>query len=224
MRAHQLCADDFSSYTTPRRVAWKRVWAATPGYAMVVTDADLYTRSMRYVALLRGVNVGGANKVSMADLKAVFEAAGMTAVSTYINSGNVIFSTDIADRVRLTGLLREAIRRRTGLDPELQLRDADDLRAIVDALPAQWRNDDSMKCDVVFLQPDVDGVSILEELGPRPGVEDALYVPGAVIWRVDRRDATRSRLTRMAGTPLYKRVTVRNCNTTRKLLELLRSA
>lgn len=67
----------------------------------------------------------------------------------------------------------------------------------------------------------MDEVGILEKLGPRPGAEDAIYVPGAVIWRVDREDATRSRLTRIVRTPLYSRVTVRNCNTTRKLLELL---
>lgn len=177
---------------------------------------------MKYVALLRGINVGGANKVSMAELRTVFETAGMTAVSTYINSGNVIFSADDPDRARLTRLLEAAIRNRTGLNIDVQLRDADSLSAIVAAIPADWRNDASMKCDVVFLQPDVDRGDILEELGPRSGVEDALYVPGAVVWRVDRTDATRSRLTKIIGTPLYSRVSVRNCNTVRKLLELLR--
>ncbi len=193
----------------------------TPVNPVAMTEADLYSQSMRYLALLRGVNVGGANKVSMADLRAVFEAAGMAEVSSYINSGNVIFSTDIVDRAQLTGLLKEAIRGRVGLDVDLQLRDAGELRAIVEAIPAAWKNDNSMKCDVVFLQAEVDGVGLLEKLEPRPGVEDALYVPGAVIWRVDRKDATRSRLTRIVGTPLYSRVTVRNCNTARKLLELL---
>ncbi len=186
-----------------------------------MNETDGYSRSMRYLALLRGVNVGGANKVSMADLRALFETAGMTAVGTYINSGNVIFSTDVGDRAQLTGLLKEAIRERAGLEIDLQLRDVEELSKIVEAIPAEWKNDKSMKCDVVFLQPDVDGAGILEKLGPRPGVEDALYVPGAVIWRVDRKDATRSRLTRIVGTPLYSRVTVRNCNTARKLLELL---
>jgi uncharacterized protein (DUF1697 family) len=176
---------------------------------------------MRYVALLRGVNVGGANMISMAELKAAFVAAGMTAVRTYINSGNVVFSTDVVDRERLRESLREAIRERSGLDLDLQVRGADEFGAIVAAIPPYWTNDDSMKCDVVFLQPDVDHQGILEELAPRPGIEDARYVPGAVIWRVDRKDATRSRLTRMMGTPLYTRVTVRNCNTARKLLELL---
>lgn len=176
---------------------------------------------MRYVALLRGINVGGANKVSMADLTAAFEAAGMTAVRTYINSGNVVFSSALEDRATLTRLLRESVRDRVGVDVDLLLRDTEDLRTIVEALPAEWRNDSSMKCDVVFLGDGMDAAAVLDELQPRPGIEDAFSVPGAVVWRVDRADATRSRLTRIVGTPLYKQVTVRNCNTARKLLELL---
>ena len=176
---------------------------------------------MRYVALLRGINVGGANKVSMADLKAAFEAAGMTAVRTYINSGNVIFASARDDRAELADTVRDAIRRRAGLAIDLMLRDAAQLQAIVDAMPEHWRNDDAMKCDVVFLAEGVDAAAVLQELQPRPGIEDALSLPGAVVWRVDRTDATRSRLTRIVGTPLYKQVTVRNCNTVRKLLELV---
>ena len=140
---------------------------------------------------------------------------------TYINSGNVAFSTGLTNRERLTELLRAAVRERSGLDIDLQLRDADELRTIVAAIPSEWKNDDSMKCDVVFLQPDVDRAGLLAELGPRPGIEDAVYVPGALIWRVDRKDATRSRLTKIVGTPLYSRVTIRNCNTARRLLELV---
>ena len=64
---------------------------------------------MVYVALLRGINVGGKNKVGMKELKAAFEEAGMTSVRTYINSGNVIFSSGIRGRARLGALLEEAI-------------------------------------------------------------------------------------------------------------------
>jgi len=175
----------------------------------------------RYVALLRGINVGGANKVSMADLSVAFEDAGMTEVKTYINSGNVVFSSALEDRTELAGILRDAIRRRAGFDIDLMLRDAAHLHALIDALPGEWRNDASMKCDVVFLPDTLDAATVLETLQPRPGVEDALALPGAIVWRVDRADATRSRLTRIVGTPLYKQVTVRNCNTVRKLAELL---
>jgi len=176
---------------------------------------------MRYVALLRGINVGGANKLSMADLKRAFEDAGMTEVSTYINSGNVLFTADREDRQRLTDELQEVILARSGVIADVQLRTLAEMAAVAHAIPDTWVNDGTMKCDVVFLQPDVDRPEVLDELAPRPGIEDALYVPGALIWRVDRKDATRSRLTRMVGTPLYSRVTVRNCNTTRKLLALL---
>lgn len=176
---------------------------------------------MRYVALLRGVNVGGANTVSMADLRGAFEDADMASVSTYINSGNVLFSTDIEDRQVLADTLRGALIARCGVAADIQLRDAREMAAIVAAIPAEWRNDASMKCDVVFLQPDADSADILQKLNPRPGIEDARCVPGAVIWRVDRENAASSRLTRIVGTPLYSRVTVRNCNTARKLLERL---
>ena len=50
---------------------------------------------MKFIALLRGINVGGNNKVSMSELKVIFEQAGMQNVSTYINSGNVIFESNI---------------------------------------------------------------------------------------------------------------------------------
>lgn len=160
---------------------------------------------MRYLALLRGVNVGGANKVKMAELRRAFESAGMVDVRTYINSGNVVFSTDIEDTGRLEDLLTRAVGDATGVNTSLL-----------------WRNDDSMKCDVVFLRADVDRPATLKQLEPRPGIEDALYVPGAVIWRVDRANATRSRLTRIVGTPLYAHVTVRNCNTTRALYGLMK--
>ncbi len=177
---------------------------------------------MKYVALLRGVNVGGANMVSMAELKAAFQAAGVHDVRTYINSGNIIFSSDAVARGQLTDRLQKAIRAHGGPDVNLQLRDVDELAAVVDSIPSTWTNDATMKCDVVFLQDDVDRREILDEFGPRPGVEDAFYVPGAVIWRVYRKDATRSRLTRIAGSALYRRVTVRNCNTVRKIVELMR--
>ena len=142
---------------------------------------------------------------------------------TYINSGNVLFSTDIDDRAQLAARLRAAVEQRAGVDVGIQLRSEQELGDIIGAIPASWANNDSMKCDVVFLEAEVDRADILAELGPRPGIEDALYVPGAVVWRVDRANATRNRLTRIVGTPHYSRVTIRNCNTVRKLLELVRT-
>lgn len=65
---------------------------------------------MTYVALLRGINVGGTNTVSMKELRDVFVEAGMTAAKTYINSGNVVFSTRRRARAQLVSVLERAIR------------------------------------------------------------------------------------------------------------------
>jgi uncharacterized protein (DUF1697 family) len=191
--------------------------------ALVVKKSAEYTTVMKYVALLRGINVGGKGAVDMAGLRAVFEAAGMTAVKTYINSGNVVFSTSSIDRGRLTELLETVIQERFGFKVGLLLRDTGQLRSLVEGIPGHWKNDGSMKCDVFFLWEDIDRPSVVNELPPRLESEEVLYLPGAVVWRTDRENAAKSRVTKLVGTPLYKRMTVRNCNTARKLLEIMES-
>jgi uncharacterized protein (DUF1697 family) len=178
---------------------------------------------MIYVALLRGINVGGKNKVGMKELKAAFEEAGMESVRTYINSGNVIFSSGIRGRARLGSLLEDAIAQHFRLEIDVVLRDLKAMRAIVKAIPTAWRNDETMKCDVMFLQGDAARASVPKKLQIKPDIEDVLYASGAIIWRVDRKAVTRSGMMKLVGTPLYKQMTIRNCNTTRKLLELMES-
>lgn len=176
---------------------------------------------MTYVALLRGINVGGNNKIDMKTLKTVFEAAGMTSVRTYINSGNVIFTCDTDTRATIAEMLASAIEQQFGLAVPVLIRDVNEMRSIVQALPAEWANDAAAKCDVVFLWPEVDTPETLRALNIDPGIEDAQYTSGAILRRVTRENVTRSRLTRIVGTPLYSQVTLRNCTTTRKLLALM---
>jgi len=178
---------------------------------------------MRYVALLRGINVGGNNIVPMSDLKSVFESVGMSDVRTYINSGNVIFATRRTDQVKLTDLLQKAIAERFGFPVPLLLLDIEKLRSILGAFPDDWVNDKSMRCDVMFLWPDVDNPHVLDGLKIRPELEDVVYTPGAIIWRIDRVNATKSGLVKIIGTPLYRQLTGRNSSTARKLLDLMES-
>jgi uncharacterized protein (DUF1697 family) len=181
----------------------------------------LALRVMVYVALLRGINVGGKNKVEMKQLKAVFEEAGMASVRTYINSGNVIFSSSSRSKARLATLFEDAIARHFGFKVEVVVRDIKSMRAVVKAIPSKWTNDHKMKCDVMFLWDDVNRPSVMKQLTIKPEMEDVKYESGALIWRVDRENVTKSGMMRLAGTPLYKRMTIRNCNTARKLLELM---
>lgn len=179
---------------------------------------------MVYVALLRGVNVGGTGKVDMKQLATVFSDAGMASPRTYINSGNVIFSAEEPDRLRLAATLEAAIEASFGFAVPVLVRGIGEIRSIVAAIPKAWTNDAAMKCDVFFLWDEVDRPDVLDALEHDPAVEDVRYTPGAIVRRVDRANAARSRLTRIVGTPLYRQLTARNCNTARKLLELMEDA
>jgi uncharacterized protein (DUF1697 family) len=176
---------------------------------------------MVYIAFLRGINVGGNNKVAMAELKAVFEQAGMTDVSTYINSGNVIFQSSEVSKTKLARLLEKAIEAKFGFFVKVLVWDRPSLLALAKELPAEWVNDTSMKCDAMFLWEDVDSPDIMDQLVIKPAIDDVKYFPGALLWRVDRDKVTRSGLLRIVGTDLYRHLTIRNCNTLRKLVSLL---
>lgn len=180
---------------------------------------------MRYVALLRAVNVGGTGKVNMKELIGVFESAGMLGPKSYINSGNVVFECPAGDRApsreTLTALLEAAIERHFGFNVQVLIKSRDEIGSIVAALPEDWVNDDTYKCDVFFLWPELDSPSILDTVAYDTAVDDVRYTPGAFGRHTARTVAAKSKLVKLVGTPLYKQMTVRNCNTVRKLLQLL---
>jgi uncharacterized protein (DUF1697 family) len=171
-----------------------------------------------HVALLRGINVGGKNKVEMARLKEGLEALGLTSVRTYINSGNIIFED--TGRGLEASDFEELIRRKFGLEVPVLVKDKDAMTGIADGIPEEWVNDSTMRCDVLFLWDD--RASVLDDLPVREGIDAVRYVPGAVIWQVDRANLTRSGMPKLVGTDLYRAMTARNANTVRKLVELMR--
>lgn len=176
---------------------------------------------MVYIALLRGINVGGNNKIDMKLLKHTFEQAGMINVVTYINTGNIIFSYKGPSKTELSSILEKAIHGDFGLQIKVVVRSADDIRRIINAIPDTWKNDKDMKSDVMFLWDEVDDESILKNLIIKPNIDTVKYVPGAILWSVDKKNVTKSGLTKIVGTKLYKQVTVRNVNTARKVYELM---
>jgi uncharacterized protein (DUF1697 family) len=176
---------------------------------------------MTYVALLRGINVGGNNKVEMKRLKNTFERLGFQEVRTYINSGNIIFDDSLHSQAQLITIIEEAIKNDFNLSIKVLIRDAANLRVVEAALPKAWVNSADQKCDVMFLWADVDSLDILHLLPIKPLIEDLVYVPGALIWRIDRKNFSESSLSKLVGSPLYKSMTIRNCNTLRKLVLLL---
>ena len=176
---------------------------------------------MKYVALLRGINVGGHNKISMQELKVVFERVGMQNVSTYFNSGNVIFESDINSKDKATNILEKAIETSLGLSIKVIIRDKNNILSLAKSLPDNWVNDTNTKCDVMFLWDSIDNPDVLKQITVKPDIDNVVYVPGALLWLVDRKNLTKSGMQKLVGTNIYKQMTIRNCNTVRKLTTLV---
>ena len=177
---------------------------------------------MVYAALLRGINVGGNNKVDMRLLKAGFERAGMKSVVTYINSGNIMFAEEGGLSIEeLSALLENVILEDFGLQIKVLVVSLEKMEEIIKALPDSWTNDQQMRSDVIFLWEDIDDESVLDKLPMKPDVDTVKYVPGAILWSVDRANATKSGMNKLIGSALYRKITVRNVNTTRKIYSIM---
>ena len=175
---------------------------------------------MIYVALLRGINVGGKAKVEMPKLKKVFEALGCKNISTYINSGNVIFEDGRSEKA-LTAVIELAIKEKLGLSVPIVLRSLKQIRTLHDAIPVEWTNDTLQKTDVHFLWRSIDNKDILNKVVIKPQLENVLYVEGALVWNIGRKDVTRGGAIKLIETELYRSMTIRNVNTVRKLYSLM---
>ncbi len=177
---------------------------------------------MVYVALLRGINVGGKIKIDMKLLKETCVRAGMESVSTYINSGNVIFIDMKHTKTQITSILQKTIFEDFRLDIKVLVRDINDFEYMMKVLPESWKNDENMRGDVLFLWEEIDKGTLPAEIKIKPQIDTVMYVSGAILWAVDKINTTRSGLQKLVGTALYKNVTVRNVNTTRKIYEIMK--
>jgi uncharacterized protein (DUF1697 family) len=176
----------------------------------------------RYVALLRGINVGGKNLIKMADLKACFEALGFAGVRTYIQSGNVIFGADEPDRARLTDRIEAALSETFSYQSWITVRSKADMKDIVGQAPADFGSDPSTyRYDVIFLREPLTTAEAMQSVTTREGVDRAYAGVGVLYFSRLTSRASQSRLSRIINTPIYQSMTIRNWNTTTKLLSML---
>lgn len=173
---------------------------------------------MKYVALLRGINVGTTKRIDMKHLKALFEGLGYTHVSTYINSGNVRFESD-ESAAEILAALDASFRSKLGFDIPTLVKTLDDLKRIEAEIPAEWQNDTEQRTDVAYLFDEIDSPEIIDRMPFNKNLVHLLYVPGAVVWNLSREHYTKSRLNKLIGHPLYALMTLRNVNTARRLTE-----
>jgi uncharacterized protein (DUF1697 family) len=171
---------------------------------------------VRLVALLRGVNVGKSRRVEMKRLRSLFERLGHANLSTYLNSGNVIF--DSGREPAAAGRdVEAALKSELGIDSRVLVKTGPEMGRIARAIPPGWQNDSGRRCDVAYLFPEVDFRTTIDELPVKREYVDIRYTKGAVFWYVDRRDYNRSHLNRLIAHPYYQLMTIRNVNTARAL-------
>ena len=177
----------------------------------------------KYVALLRGINVGGKNKVAMPVLKDAFEAAGFAEVSTYINSGNVIFNAEGDDTEVLQKRCRLIIIETFGLDIITAVISAEEYADALNHAPDWWDNDTDSKHNAIFVIKPVETASVIETVGEtKPGYEQAASYGQVIFWSAPIKTFTQTRWSQLVSAKtLYNSITIRNANTTKKLLQLL---
>jgi uncharacterized protein (DUF1697 family) len=175
----------------------------------------------RYAVLLRGINVGRAKRVAMADLRALLEDAGYTAVSTHLNSGNVVLTSDDADTAEHAARIEAAIQQRLGMDVRCAVLTADELSAIVDGHPFGGVADNgSRMMAYVYVRPIDPALVAGHPPVPQDPERARVGDRAAYQWCPDGLMAAPDIGPYIKGT-LRTDVTARNWNTITKLAELL---
>lgn len=180
----------------------------------------------KYVVLLRGINVGGNNRVPRAEFKEVLEGLGFQSVVTYINSGNAVFSSNTEPEA---SNIQAAMEKHFGFAIPTLVLSAKKIQTIAAAIPSDWTNDaprpdkSGQKSDVLYLFDDINTPNIIEKLGHKPEIETMIYVDGAVITNITRANQSRGSLQKLVSRDreLYGQVTIRNITTAKKLAELV---
>ena len=176
---------------------------------------------MYYVALLRGINVGGNNKVSMPALKKCFEDIGFTEVSTYINSGNVLFEFAETELPKLVEMCEAAIRETFGFHVICSVVAAQELVRSVEHAPRWWGKPDDDKHNALFIIAPKTPAEIMKSVGEAKPEYEKVAAEGPIIfWTAPFKTYNRTRYSKIVGTDVYKYVTIRNANTTKKLMAL----
>ncbi len=179
-------------------------------------------RMKRYIALLRGINVGKAKRVAMADLRALMESLGLTGVRTLLNSGNAVFDAKGGTAAGHAKALKTAILAHTGVDCEVIVKSAADLAAAIAEHPLKHHADDDARLLVLFTQ-DASSLALLEPLQDQDWAPEAFAIGAHAAWLWCADGVNDSPVSKAAGKRLGQRGTARNWATVEKLHAMAQS-
>ncbi len=173
-----------------------------------------------YVAFLRGINVSGKNKIAMAELKALFISMGIAGVSTVLNSGNVLFSSESADGNEIGVRVSDKIREMFGYEVPVYVAERDRLRVILRHAPKWWNTGDRRYYhNLVFILTDDSPDDICRLVGaPSEGKEFIRPFDEVIFWSYDLSCYQKCNWWKMtAARGIAERLTIRTGNTVKRV-------
>lgn len=178
--------------------------------------------SIYYLALLRGINVGGNNIIKMVDMRACFESMGFNDVATYIQSGNVMFKSSNDDMLALTEKIEVTLSDKFDYRSKIVLVTHNHLESVVKNAPPNFgTKPDEYKYDVLFLKNPLTPETALESIQTREGVDKVWSGENVLYYSRLISRAGQSYLNKIIKLSIYQSMTIRNWNTTTKLLGLM---
>ena len=175
-----------------------------------------------YAALLRGINVGGKNIIKMADLRASFAAMDFEGVRTYIQSGNVVFSSSAKSAKTLVDPIASMLAQTFDYHATLAVLSKAQMRRAVEGAPEGFGTEpERYRYDVMFLLAPLTATKVFPQIPVKEGVDAKVAGKGVVYFSRLIAKASSSRLSRITGMPFYQQMTVRNWKTTNKVLEMM---
>lgn len=155
----------------------------------------------------------------MADLKACFEAMGFTEVKTYIQSGNVLFTSEQKDKPSLEKKVEIALSKQFSYTSTVVLLTSQQLQKAVDDAPKGFGKDaSSFRYDVLFLKDSLSAKDAMQQIKLKEGVDNVFVGPSVLYFERLVSRLTQSYVSKIVQLPIYKQMTIRNWNTTTKLL------
>lgn len=176
----------------------------------------------QYLALLRGINVGGNNIIKMADLAKCFEQMGFADVTTYIQSGNILFRAGEQNKTALTEGIEKTLSETFHYNSRVVITTHGQLKSVVEGAPRQFGKDTALyRYDVIFLKEPLTAKTAMKSVSIKDGVDHAYEGKGVLYFSRLAAKAAQSRLPKIVTLPVYPNMTIRNWNTTTKLLALM---
>ncbi len=173
-----------------------------------------------YAAFLRGINVGGNNVIKMDALRGEFEKMGFLSVKTYIQSGNVLFQSDIKEKGKIEQKTEKELALRFSYDARVLVRSEKDMENTVSHFPEIFENP-AWKHNVIFLSQAIDSKDILKQFDIKKDIEQVHYYKGVLYWSALVEKISRTTMLKLSSRKEYKEMTVRNVNTTKKIFALM---